>query len=103
MAVLGVTKRKSDQISTTSDEEQQLALSAMSTQLAPRNGEGSQCYRSPIKKRRIGITAAQKQALIENLQLESMSRTVPMPAKVRRRNADRICSHRACSSVTLQL
>jgi hypothetical protein len=30
--------------------------------------------RSPIKKQRMGITAAQKQALLDNLQLESMLR-----------------------------
>jgi hypothetical protein len=43
---------------------------SMSSQQIPTKGGSPQPQDSPMKKRRVGITLAQKQALIENLQLE---------------------------------
>jgi hypothetical protein len=59
-------KRKSD-CDTTS--ELQNAVDKVGRTIATNDGTPSE---SPRKKRRVGITLAQKQALIDNLQLESM-------------------------------
>ncbi|KAL2263428.1 hypothetical protein VTK26DRAFT_6811 [Humicola hyalothermophila] len=53
--------------------EQQLAASTMS-QTIPTKVGSPQTQESPLKRRRAGITLAQKQALIENLQLEITER-----------------------------
>ncbi|KAK4131790.1 hypothetical protein BT67DRAFT_427205 [Trichocladium antarcticum] len=66
------TKRKSDPITMSSDEH---LTASMSSQQIPTKGRSPQMMQeSPLKKRRVGITLAQKHALIENLQLELTER-----------------------------
>jgi hypothetical protein len=61
-------KRKSEQAGLDSD-----ATGEMDRQMIPTKRGDQPSNGSPMKKRRTGITLAQKQALIENLQLESMA------------------------------
>lgn len=71
MQSLGTKKRKSDQLDMSS--ENQYSADMTSQQVAPIGGN-THPQESPSKRQRVGITLAQKQALIDNLQLESMSR-----------------------------
>lgn len=87
MPPVGGTKRKSNQ-STMSTTEDQLAISTMSQKVPTKVGS-PQTQESPFKKRRVGITLAQKQALIENLQLESMFTPQESPGRA----AHDVCSH----------
>ena len=70
MLPVGGTKRKSDQISTCGEEQH--AAVGMGQQI-PTAGGSPHDQEGPFKKRRLGITPAQKQALIDNLRLESTS------------------------------
>ena len=70
MQPLSNKKRKSDQISMAGDD--QYAVD-MTSQKIPTKGGSPHPQESPSKRQRVGITLAQKQALIDNLQLESMS------------------------------
>lgn len=69
MQPLGTRKRKSDQLEITGDN--QLAAD-MASQKIPTKEGSSHPNESPAKRQRVGITLAQKQALIDNLHLESM-------------------------------
>ncbi len=62
-------KRKSDQINM-GDEEYAID---MTSQKVPTKGGSPHPQENPSKRQRVGITLAQKQALIDNLELESMS------------------------------
>ncbi|KAL2130510.1 hypothetical protein VTI74DRAFT_6322 [Chaetomium olivicolor] len=66
----GSRKRKSDQI--TMDDEPYTV--DMVSQKVPTKTGTPQAQEGPVKRQRVGITAAQKQALIENLQLEITER-----------------------------
>ena len=62
-------KRKSDQLDMSNDNEY---AGDMASQKIPTKGGSPHPQESPSKRQRVGITLAQKQALIDNLQLESM-------------------------------
>jgi hypothetical protein len=62
-------KRKSDQLDTHSDGQYTVD---MTSQKIPTKGASPHPQESPYKRQRVGITLAQKQALMDNLQLESM-------------------------------
>ncbi|KAI1387079.1 Borealin N terminal-domain-containing protein [Hypoxylon trugodes] len=62
MAPVKMTRKRKSNQSTSSPEDQKIPTTKGSPQ------------RSPIKKRRLGLSIAQKQALIENLQLEITER-----------------------------
>jgi hypothetical protein len=49
---------------------------AMPIEKTPSKTSEMDLSQSPLKKRKMGITAVQKQALVENLQLESMFRDI---------------------------
>lgn len=51
--------------------EEQTAVNMMSQKVPTKEGN-PQAQESPLRRRKAGITLAQKQALIDNLQLESM-------------------------------
>lgn len=70
MQPLSSRKRKSDQLTTSSDEHYAVD---MTSQRIPTKGGSPHPDESPFKRQRVGITLAQKQALIDNLQLESTS------------------------------
>jgi hypothetical protein len=63
-------KRKSDQLEMHSDGQYTVD---MTSQKIPTKGGSPHPEESPYKRQRVGITLAQKQALMDNLQLESMS------------------------------
>lgn len=65
----GTRKRKSDEVAMDSDDQY---TADMASQKISTKGGSPQTQVTPVKRQRVGITAAQKQALIENLQLESM-------------------------------
>lgn len=72
-------KRKSVESTTSSDEEMQqntVVDIAIGQKVPTKSGSPTASEESPYKKRKTGITLAQKQALIDNLQLESMSAAV---------------------------
>ncbi|KAK4103117.1 hypothetical protein N658DRAFT_467605 [Parathielavia hyrcaniae] len=71
MQAIGGTKRKSDQLDMHSDNRYTVD---MMSQKIPTKGEGSHPQESPTKRQRVGITLAQKQALLDNLQLEITER-----------------------------
>ncbi|EAQ89298.1 hypothetical protein CHGG_05917 [Chaetomium globosum CBS 148.51] len=71
MQPLGTRKRKSDQLEITGDN--QLAAD-MASQKIPTKEGSSHPNESPAKRQRVGITLAQKQALIDNLHLEITER-----------------------------
>ncbi|KAL2199566.1 Borealin N terminal-domain-containing protein [Corynascus similis CBS 632.67] len=71
MQSLGTKKRKSDQLDMSS--ENQYSADMTSQQVAPIGGN-THPQESPSKRQRVGITLAQKQALIDNLQLEITER-----------------------------
>jgi hypothetical protein len=71
MQPLSSRKRKSDQLEM--DDDEQYAVD-MTSQQVPTKGGSPHPQESPSKRQRVGITLAQKQALIDNLQLESKSR-----------------------------
>ena len=62
-------KRKSVE----SNEDENTQEITMGQKVPTKGGSPSAGQGSPHKKRKTGITVAQKQALIDNLQLESMS------------------------------
>jgi hypothetical protein len=68
MEPLGSRKRKSDQISVSTEEQY---TADIGSQKIPTKTGDAEPNESPLKKQRVGITLAQKQALIDNLQLES--------------------------------
>lgn len=68
MQPLGGRKRKSDQLE--SDAQYPTDLTS---QKVPTKGGSPHPEESAYKRQKVGITLAQKQALIDNLQLESMS------------------------------
>ena len=58
-------KRKSDQsVASEADDAPNMTASTTTTTMATKTEE------SPSKRRKVGVTIAQKQALIDNLQLE---------------------------------
>ena len=61
-------KRKSNQVTTSDDEG---PTRNMASQKVPTKSGTPSLEESPLKKRKLNFTAAQKQALIDNLQLES--------------------------------
>ncbi|KAK1833777.1 Borealin N terminal-domain-containing protein [Podospora conica] len=65
------TKRKSNQVTTSDDES--ATRDVASQQVPTKNGSPSR-DESPLKKRKLNFTATQKQALVENLQLEITER-----------------------------
>ncbi len=65
-------KRKSDQSTISNDD---YTAHEMASQTIPTKSGSPSGQESPRKKRKTNITLAQKQALIENLQLESASRS----------------------------
>ncbi|KAH6627974.1 Borealin N terminal-domain-containing protein [Chaetomium tenue] len=67
----GTRKRKSDQLEITGDN--QFAVD-MASQKVPTKEGSSHPNESPAKRQRVGITLAQKQALIDNLHLEITER-----------------------------
>lgn len=67
MQPLSGRKRKSDQLEA---DDEQYAVD-MTSQQVPTKGGSPHPQESPSKRQRVGITLAQKQALIDNLQLES--------------------------------
>ncbi|KAG7292119.1 hypothetical protein NEMBOFW57_002152 [Staphylotrichum longicolle] len=71
MQPLSTKKRKSDQISMAGDE--QYAVDMTSHKIPTKNGSPHP-QESPFKRQRVGITLAQKQALIDNLHLEITER-----------------------------
>jgi hypothetical protein len=75
----GTRKRKSDQLDMSSDAQYGLTATA---QQVPTKGDMSHPDEGPAKRQRVGITAAQKQALIDNLQLESASRPWHWPTPI---------------------
>jgi hypothetical protein len=81
-------KRKSDQLDMSNDD--QFAVD-MASQKIPTKGGSPHFQESPSKRQRVGITLAQKQALIDNLQLES---TCSAQNRERERDANELRSHR---------
>ncbi|KAJ4290158.1 hypothetical protein N0V88_006667 [Collariella sp. IMI 366227] len=71
MHPVGTRKRKSDEMAMDSDDQYTVD---MTSQKIPTKGESPQTHETPVKRQRVGITAAQKEALIENLQLEITER-----------------------------
>jgi len=70
MQPLSTRKRKSDQLDMTSDAQY---AADMTSQQVPTKGGSPHPEESAYKRQKVGVTLAQKQALIDNLQLESMS------------------------------
>ncbi|KAK3311178.1 Borealin N terminal-domain-containing protein [Chaetomium strumarium] len=70
MEHLGSRKRKSDQISVSED---QYTVDIGSQKIPTKAGDAER-NESPLKRQKVGITLAQKQALIDNLQLEITER-----------------------------
>ncbi|KAL2159285.1 hypothetical protein VTH06DRAFT_2720 [Thermothelomyces fergusii] len=71
MQSVGSKKRKSDQLDMSSDNQHMVA---MSSQNGAATGGSAHAQEGPLKRQRVGITRAQKQALIDNLQLEITER-----------------------------
>ncbi|KAK4152271.1 Borealin N terminal-domain-containing protein [Chaetomidium leptoderma] len=71
MQPLSSRKRKSDQLEMSSDDQYTVD---MTSQKIPTKGGSPHPQESPYKRQRVGITLAQKQALIDNLQLELTER-----------------------------
>ncbi|KAK4127124.1 hypothetical protein N657DRAFT_566491 [Parathielavia appendiculata] len=71
MQAVGGTKRKSDQLDMHSDGRYTVD---MMSQKIPTKGGSSHPQESPSKRQRVGITLVQKQALLDNLQLEITER-----------------------------
>jgi len=69
MAPIRSRKRKSDE-SVASSDDHEIHTDDEVQQIATKSGSPA-AMENPTKKRRTGITPAQKQALIDNLQLES--------------------------------
>jgi hypothetical protein len=82
-------KRKSDQLDTTSDAQN---MADTTSQKVPTKGGESHPDESAYKRQKVAITSAQKQALIDNLQLESIS--LQQQARWTERDANSGCSHR---------
>lgn len=92
----GTRKRKSDEMAMDSDDQYTVD---MASQKIPTKAGSPQPHETPVKRPRVGITAAQKQALIENLQLESMF----APQRERSDDINSFCSYRARPQATRQL
>ena len=60
-----------------SSNKQQPGSLALAAQRVPTKS-GTPAQGSPVKRRKAAITVAQKEALIDNLQLESKSRIAPL-------------------------
>lgn len=63
-------------------------LATASNKLVPLNDTSATPYRSPTKRKRMGISAQQKQALLDNLQLEGSHFTAPPPLGTHRAEAN---------------
>ncbi|KAH8905595.1 hypothetical protein BR93DRAFT_929863 [Coniochaeta sp. PMI_546] len=71
-------KRKSDQMTASIDDHRALPETA-THKVATKTGDDTQ--ESPTKKRKIGLTLAQKQAMIDNLQMEITKRARTLRSK----------------------